>query len=300
LTRDTQKPIDRHAKKIKSGPPISADPEHDRISNKEGKMEILVCVKRVPDSAENEIEVKADGSDIKRDDLVYSVNEWDNYAVEEAIQIVDRVGGSVTVVSIGNEEAEEVVRREMAMGANQGLLLVDPAFEGSDGLGLATILKAAVAKGSYDLVLTGAQADDGAAQVGGMLAAMLDWPYASLVNKIEVQEGKTLRIGREVEGGNQEINEIEMPCVLSIQTGINEPRYVGIRGIRKVASVEIPVLNAAALGVEAAAVGKAGAKVQRADYFVPPAGAGAEILQGSADEIAAKLIDLLKSKGGIK
>jgi len=145
-------------------------------------MEILVCVKRVPDSAENEIELKPGGADIKRDDLVYSVNEWDNYAVEEAIQIVDRVGGAVTVVTIGNEESEEVVRREMAMGANNGLMLVDPAFDGSDGRGIAAILKAAVQKGKYDLVLTGAQADDGAAQVGGMLAAMLDWPYASLVN----------------------------------------------------------------------------------------------------------------------
>jgi electron transfer flavoprotein beta subunit len=262
-------------------------------------MEILVCVKRVPDSAENEIEVKPGGADIKRDDLVYSVNEWDNYAVEEAIQIVDRVGGSVTVVTIGNEESEEVVRREMAMGANNGLMLVDPAFDGSDGRGIAAILKAAVQKGTYDLVLTGAQADDGAAQVGGMLAAMLDWPYASLVNLIEVQD-KKLRIGREIEGGNQEINEIMLPCVLSIQTGINEPRYVGIRGIRKVASVEIPVMNAAALGLDSAGVGQAAARVKRVDYFVPPAGAGAEMLEGSTDEIAAKLIDLLKAKGGLK
>lgn len=263
-------------------------------------MEILVCVKRVPDSAENEIEVKADGSDIKREDLVYSVNEWDNYAVEEAIQIVDRIGGAVTVASIGSPDAEEVVRREMAMGANNGLLLVDPAFEGSDGGGIAAILAAAVRKGKYDLVLTGAQADDGAAQVGGMLAALLDWPYASLVNLIEVKEGGVLRIGREIEGGNQEINEIETPCVLSIQTGINEPRYVGIRGIRKVASVEIPTLAAADLGLDPGAVGRAGAKVKRVDYFVPPAGAGAEILQGSTDEIAVKLVDLLKAKGGLK
>jgi electron transfer flavoprotein beta subunit len=262
-------------------------------------MEILVCVKRVPDSAENEIEVKPGGADIKRDDLVYSVNEWDNYAVEEAIQIVDRVGGSVTVATIGSEESEEVVRREMAMGANSGLMLVDPAFEGSDGRGIAAILAAAVKKGKYDLVLTGAQADDGAGQVGGMLAALLGWPYASLVNLIEIQDGK-LRVGREIEGGNQEINEIMLPCVLSIQTGINEPRYVGIRGIRKVASVEIPVMSAAALGLDAAGLGPAGARVKRLEYFVPPAGAGAEILEGSTDEITAKLIDLLKAKGGLK
>jgi electron transfer flavoprotein beta subunit len=124
-------------------------------------MEILVCVKRVPDTAENEIEVNSDGTDIERDDLVYSVNEWDNYAVEEAIQIVDNVGGAVTVVSLGDEESEEVVRREMAMGANNGILLTDDAFEGSDGKGIAAVLKAVVQKGNYDLILTGALADDG-------------------------------------------------------------------------------------------------------------------------------------------
>jgi len=263
-------------------------------------MEILVCVKRVPDTAENEIEVAGDGSDIERDDLVYSVNEWDNYAVEEAIQIVDKVGGSVTVLSVGDEEAEEVVRREMAMGANTGILLSDDGFEGSDGKGIATLLKAAAQKGSYDLILTGAQADDGAGQVGGMLAAMLDVPYASVVNYIEVLDEKMLKIGREIEGGNQEMNEISLPCVLSIQTGINEPRYVGIRGIRKVASVDIPVWGASDLGLAADSVGAAGARVKRLDYFVPELGEGAEILEGSMDEKAEKLIELLKAKGGIK
>ncbi len=190
-------------------------------------MEILVCVKRVPDTAENEIEVNRDGTDIERDDLVYSVNEWDNYAVEEAIQIRDKVGGSVTVVTVGDEEDEEVIRREMAMGADNGVLLSDDAFNGSDGKGIAAILKAAVEKGKYDLILTGAQADDGAGQVGGMLAAMLDWPYASLVNLVDVIDDKKIKVGREIAGGNQEMNEIDLPCVLSIQTGINEPRYVG-------------------------------------------------------------------------
>ena len=184
-------------------------------------MEILVCVKRVPDTAENEIEVASGGSDIERDDLVYSVNEWDNYAVEEAIQIVDKVGGSVTVVSVGDEESEEVVRREMAMGANDGILVSDDAFEGSDGRGIATLLKGVVDKGNYDLIFTGAQADDGAGQIGGMLSAMMDVPYASLVNFIEVLDDNKLKVGREIEGGNQEMNEIDLPCVLSIQTGIS-------------------------------------------------------------------------------
>jgi len=261
-------------------------------------MEILVCIKRVPDNEENEIELNSAGNDIDRDDLVYSVNEWDNYAVEEAIQIVDNVGGSVTVVSIGDEEVDEVLRREMAMGAEKGIMLTDDAFEGSDGKGIATILKGVVEKGNYDLIMTGAQADEGYAQVGGMLAAMMDVPFASLVNKIEVGD-KALKIGREIEGGNQEMNEIDLPCVLSIQTGINEPRYVGIRGIRKVASVEIPELGASDLGIDAGTIGEDAAKVKRVDYFMPDLGDGAEMLEGSTEEIIDKLIEILKAKGGL-
>ena len=262
-------------------------------------MEILVCARRVPDTSENEIQLNAAGNDIERDDLVYSVNEPDNYAVEEAIQIVDRVGGKVTVVTVGGDDDEEILRREMAMGAKQGVLISDAAFSGSDGKGIATILEAFIRKGHYDLILTGVQAEDGAAQVGGMLAAMLDYPFAALVNSIEVLEGRKLKVSREIAGGNKEMNEIDLPCVLSIQTGINEPRYVGMRGIRQVASVPIPTLGASDLGVDPGAVGEAAAKVKRVNYFVPALGKGAEMLKGSREENVDKLIELMKAKGGL-
>jgi len=261
-------------------------------------VEILVCAKRVPDTSENEIELNA-AHDIERDDLVYSINEPDNYAVEEALQLVERAGGEVTVATVGGEDDEEILRREMAMGAKHGVLLSDDAFNGSDGQGIATVLKAYVQKNHFDLILTGVQADDAGAQVGGMLAALLDYPFASLVNAIEVLDGGKLRITREIEGGNKERSEIDLPCVLSIQTGINEPRYVGMRGIRQVALVPIPTLGALDLGVEGG-VGAAAAKVKRVDYFVPPLGKGAEMLTGSREEIIDKLIELLKAKGGMK
>lgn len=263
-------------------------------------MEILVCIRRVPDTSENEIELNTAGNDIKRDDLVYSVNEADNYAVEEALQIVSREGGRVTVVTVGSDEDEEILRREMAMGANQGVLISDDVFSGSDGKGIATILKAYVQKNHYDLILTGVLAEDGAAQVGGMLAAMLDYPFASLVNSIQVVDAKKLKISREIEGGSKEVNEIDLPCVLSIQTGINEPRYVGMKGIRQVASLDIPTLGTSDLGIDAGAVGEAAAKVKRMDYFVPAMGKGAEILQGSREQVIEKLIELMKAKGGLK
>jgi electron transfer flavoprotein beta subunit len=263
-------------------------------------VDILVCVKRVPDTSENEIELNRAGNDIEREDLVYSVNEWDNYAVEAALQLVEAGGGNVTVATVGGEDDEEVLRREMAMGAKNSALISDEVFEGSDGAGIASLLKAFVQKNRYDLILTGAQAEDGAAQVGGMLAAMLDYPFASLVNSIEVLDGGKLKVGREVEGGNKEMNEIDLPCVLSIQTGINEPRYVGMRGIRQVASVEIPTFGATELGIDAASIGKSAAKVQRMDYFVPVLGKGAEILGGSREEVIDKMIELVKAKGGLK
>ena len=263
-------------------------------------MEILVCARRVPDTSENEIQLNAAGNDIERDDLVYSINEPDNYAVEEALQIVAKTGGNVTVATVGTDEDEEILRREMAMGANKGVLLSDDAFAGSDGKGIASVLKGFMQNNKFDLILTGVQAEDAGAQVGGMLAAMLDYPFASLVNSIEVVDGNKLKIGREIEGGNREVSEIDLPCVLSIQTGINEPRYVGMRGIRQVAGVEIPTFGASQLGVDPKTVGAAGANVKRGDYFIPALGKGAEILTGSNEKIADRLIELMKAKGGLQ
>jgi electron transfer flavoprotein beta subunit len=108
-----------------------------------------------------------------------------------------------------------------------------------------------------------------------------------------------VKVTREIEGGNKELNAIDLPCVLSIQTGINEPRYVGMRGIRQVASRVIPTFDATGLGLDEAAVGEAAAKVRRVDYFVPPAGKGAEMLEGGREEIIDRLLELMKAKGGL-
>jgi electron transfer flavoprotein beta subunit len=254
----------------------------------------------VPDTTENEIQLNSAGNDIVPDELVYSINEPDNYAVEEALQIVAKTGGSVTVATVGGEDDEEVLRREMAMGANRAVLLTDEAFSGSDGRGIATILKAFAQNQHYDLILTGVQAEHGGAQIGGMLAALLDYPFASLVNSIDVLEGRKLKISREIEGGNKEINEIDLPCVLSIQTGINEPRYVGMRGIRQVATVPIPAFSASQLAIGENTVGAGAARVRRVNYFIPSLGKGAEILQGSREENIDKILELVAAKGGLK
>jgi electron transfer flavoprotein beta subunit len=260
-------------------------------------VEILVCVRRVPHTSGNEISISSAGNDIERDELVYSINEPDNYAVKEALQRQKRRechGGHRRWRRRGDSPPADGV------GANHGVLLTDSAFDGSDGRGIAAILKAFVEKGKFDLILTGVQAEDGGAQVGGMLAAMLDYPFASLVNSIEVLDGGKLKISREIEGGNKEISVIDLPCVLSIQTGINEPRYVGMRGIRAVASVPIPTYGAQDLGINASVAGAGAAKVKRLDYFIPAAGKGAEMLEGEREENIEKLVGLLAAKGGLK
>ena len=231
---------------------------------------------------------------------MYSVNEPDNYAVEEALQIVAKIGGNVTVVTVGGEDDEEILRREMAMGASHGVLISDEAFEGSDGKGIATTLKSYVQKNRFDLILTGVQAEDGAAQVGGMLAAMLDYPFASLVTAIEVLDGKKLKITREIEGGNKEVNEIDLPCVLSIQTGINEPRYVGMRGIRQVASVPIPSLRRCGAGYRPGRGGAGCRESKTAGLLCARAGQGSRGLKGSREQNIDELIELLKAKGGLQ
>ncbi len=262
-------------------------------------MDIIVCVKWVPDTSEAELALDSGGKDIKKDDLDHDVNEWDRFAVEEAVQIKEKVGGKVTVVSVAPEDAEEMLRECLARGADEAFLLWDDAFEGSDGFAVAKVLAKFIQGRSCDLVLTGTLADDDCAgQLGGMLAAMLGVPSATLVSKIEVKDG-TLTFNRELEGGLYEAIEMDLPAVLAVATGLNEPRFVSIRAVRKVASVEIPTVDLGEIGLDAAEVGAEGSRIQIEKVFMPPEGEGAEILKGSPEEAAARLAEILKEKGGI-
>lgn len=262
-------------------------------------MDIVVCVKRVPDVSEADVALRPDGRGIVDDDLTWATNEWDDYAVEEAVRLKEAHGGTVRVLTVGDEEAEEVLRRALAMGADSAEHLQDEAFDGSDALGIARILAAAIRRAPFDLVFTGAvTGDDAGAQVGGLLAALLDVPQVSLATQFTWKDGKA-EVQHEVEGGLERVVELDTPAVVSVQTGINEPRYVSIRGIRKVAGVDIPLLGAADLGVDAGTVGEAGAVVTVESFVLPPTGEGAEILEGNVEEAVATLAQRLREKGGI-
>lgn len=262
-------------------------------------MDIVVCIKRVPDVAEADVEIERSGLRIDDSDLSWGMNEWDTFAVEEALRLEAEHGGTVTALTVGGEDDEEVLRRALAMGADTAIRLADDAFEGSDPLAVATVLAAAIRKRPYDLVLTGAvSGDTGSAQLGGMLAALLGAGQVALATRTAFANGK-LEVQHEVEGGLERVVELDLPAVVTVQTGINEPRYVSIRGIRKVASVEIPVEGAGDLGLDVATVGAAGARVTLKELFLPPTGEGAEILEGGPDEVAEKLVERLRERGGI-
>jgi electron transfer flavoprotein beta subunit len=262
-------------------------------------MEILVCVKKVPDTADAEVILKPDGTGIKEGDLAFGINEWDNYAVEEAIRIKESRGGKVTVATIGSSDSEDVLRRCLAMGADEAIMVDDAPFRGSDPYGVARGLRGVVAKGAYDLVLTGAQAgDDGFAMVGPVLAGYLGWPHATLVTSVTV-EGAKIEVTRELEGGLEEMLRLELPAVLTIQTGINEPRYVSIMGIRKVRSKEIPLLDLAAVGLSAGEVGANANLLRELSLAVPPAGKEAEMIKGTPAEIARRILDIVRERGGV-
>ncbi len=262
-------------------------------------MDIIVCIKRVPETAEADLVIDASGKAIETDGLVFSINEWDNYAVEAAIQLKEAQGGTITVISVGPEENNEVLRRALAMGADEAIRLTDPAFEGSDAYAMAKVLAAAIRDLPHDLILTGVQADDdGFGAVGVVLAQMLGLPYAALVNAIDL-EGEILTVHRELEGGLEEVDTLKLPALLTIQTGINEPRYVSIMGIRRVAKKEIVVKGAGDLGLSSDEVGLKGSLSRTEELFFPPVGEGAEILEGTLDERAEALVKILKERGGI-
>jgi electron transfer flavoprotein beta subunit len=260
-------------------------------------MEIVVCVKQVPATAEVDLVVDESGTGIRSEGLVQEMNEWDEYAVEEALLIKERLGGTVIAITLGPEGSDAVLRRCLAKGADNAIWLRDEAFEGSDAYATAKILHAAIKDLEYDLVFTGAQAgDDNYSSVGGILAELLGVVQAQMVKKVEFGES-ILSVNRELEGGLEEVLELPMPALLAIQTGINEPRYVSIMGIRKARKKEIIVMGLGDLDLMMDEVGEAGSWMTVQRVYAPPVEKEPEILAGSPEEVAGRLVEVFRSRG---
>jgi electron transfer flavoprotein beta subunit len=250
-------------------------------------VKIVVCVKQIAVLGD-EVEFTDDERDVDPDFLDYALNEWDSYATEEALQLVERAGeGEVVVVSVGDEDSEDAMRRALAMGAGRGIRVWAPELAGADPIVVARALAEVVRAESADLVLCGVQSSDSVqAATGVALAELLELPRVAVVTKISLGDG-TATVHRELEGGLEDVVEVDTPCVLTIQTGINEPRYATLRAIKQAEQKDIEVREPGDLGEPAS-------RVRR--MFVPPKGEGAEMLDGSPSEVARRIKDLVEER----
>jgi len=244
-------------------------------------LKIIVLAKHAADP-ESEIRVSADGKGVDEKGLVFDINDWDRYAIEEAIRIREQHGGEVIVVGVGY--ADDTLRKCLAMGADRAIKI--PLDTGMDSYQTAKVVKEAIADESFDLILTGLMSQDhNNALVGTLLAGMLDIPFATAVTSISVEDGR-VRAVRELEGGFGEENILPLPALLTIQSGINEPRYVSIMGIKRAKTKELREVS----------VDAGESMIQVDKVYIPPV-EKAELIEGSPEEIAEKLIEILRDRG---
>jgi electron transfer flavoprotein beta subunit len=248
-------------------------------------VKVVVAVKQVAQLGD-EVEFADDERDVDPDYLDFALNEWDSYATEEALQIRERAGdGEVVVVSVGPEDVEDAMRRALAMGADRAIRVdvEDPL----DPIRVARALAEVVRAEDPDLVLCGVQSSDSVqAATGTALAELLGLPRVAVVTKLELGDGKAT-VHRELEGGLVDVTEVDTPCVITIQTGINEPRYATLRAIKQAEQKEIEVREPGDLGAPAYSVRR---------MFVPPKGEGAEMLDGSPADVAQRIKEILEEK----
>jgi len=263
-------------------------------------MRIAVCMKQVPDT-EARLRVGRDGKWIEEEDLPFVISEGDEYALEEALRIAEKSGGEVVVFSLGPERVKESLRKALALGAVSAVHLVDPAFQGGDGLATGRALAAAIGRESFDLVLTGSQSDDlGLAATATAMAGYLGWAHAWLVMGIGLEEGgASLRIVREMEGGLNEIARLPLPAVVEVQAGINHPRYASLKGIMAAKKKPIVSPSPAEIGLAAEQIGLAGSRLEIVSVDFPDTGAGAQIFEGDAAQAAATLVDKLRKEARV-
>ncbi len=257
-------------------------------------MKIVVCVKQVPDT-EARIRIAPDGRGIAEGDINWIISPYDEFALEEALRIKEKHGGEVVLVGLGPDRVQSALRSGLAMGADSAVHLKDPLFEGTDTLGTARALAAALRGLSPDLVLLGQQGVGGDnAQVPGLVAELLDLPQVTMAVKIDLQEGKAV-VDREVEGAH-ETWETSLPAVVSAQKGLNEPRYASLKGIMAAKKKTIETRDAAALGLGDADLAP---KTRTVTLELPPARQAVKMVEGDTDRQVQELIRLLHEEAKV-
>lgn len=258
-------------------------------------MKIVVCVKQVPDT-ETRIKIAPSGDRIGEGDVNWIVSPYDEYALEEALRLREAKGGEVVLVTVGPDRAASALRSGLAMGADSAVHVKDPSLDDADPAATATALAGAIKTlAPVDLVLTGQQgvgADN--SQVPGILAERLDLPQVTMAVKIVVGDAGAV-VEREIEGG-REVWETSLPAVISAQKGLNEPRYASLKGIMAAKKKTIQTLDAAALGLDAAALAP---KTKVVAMELPPGRPAVRLIEGDPASQAAELIRLLHEEAKV-
>ncbi len=259
-------------------------------------MNSIICMKQVPDT-ETRFQVR--NGAIAEEGIQYVVNPYDEYAIEECLLKKEAAGeGKVMVICLGPDRAREAILQALALGCDEAIHLNDPAFTGGDAFTTATVLAAAIKKiGGYDFIFTGKQGvDNDNAQVGILLAEMLDLPHVSVVTRLDIAGDKSKATAHcEIEGGKQVI-ETSLPAVFTAQKGLNEPRYPSFRGIRQAKTKPYATWTAADLGLDPATLV---AKSECVSVALPPERSGGRIIEGEPAEAARELARLLREEAKV-
>jgi len=257
-------------------------------------MKIISCIRPVPDPA-SRLVINESKTWIKDQDLSLVANEADNYALEEALRLKEKHGGEVIAISLGREGDAKLLRAALAMGADRAIHLVDDKFRSTDEFAVAEVLAKAIQRdGGADVVLTGVQSDDlGSGATGVMLAEFLGCAHATVVIAVDAEPEKgTLTVKRELEGGFAETAEVTTPAVLTIQYGINQPRYASLKGSMAAKKKEFKVWNAAE--IRWAGFDTSGPLTEIREISIPEKKSQVEIISGTPEEAVTTLVEKLR------
>jgi len=258
-------------------------------------MNIIVCIKQVPDTTD--VRIDPETNTLIRSGVVSIINPFDVYAIEEGIRLKEKFGGKVTIITMGPPQAEAALREAISLGADEGILISDRAFAGSDTWATSYTLSRAIHKiGDYDVIISGKQAIDGdTAQVGPGISAHLDIPQITYVKKIEEIKDNNMRAERMTEEGF-EIIEAPLPALITVVKEINEPRLPSLKGKMRAKKAEIKKWEAKDLDVDPDLIGLNGSPTKVVKIFTPPRRKKGQMLEGEAKDISQKLVELLKNE----
>ena len=258
-------------------------------------MNIVVCIKQVPETTE--VRINPETNTLMREGVKSIINPFDMYAIEEAIRLKERFGGKVSVITMGPPQADSALREAISLGADEGYLVCDRAFAGSDTWATSYTLAGAIKKlGQFDLIICGKQASDGdTAQVGPGISTHLNIPQVTYVKKIEEATDKLMRVERMLEEGF-EIIQTPLPALLTVVKEINEPRIPSLRGLMRAKGAKITIFTQKELALDPQQIGLCGSPTQVVKIFTPAPRVGGQMLKGEIPDIAKQLVELIKGE----